>query len=314
MSDINFKHYSVMLKEAVDMLNIREDGIYVDCTSGGGGHSYEIAKRLKGGRLIALDRDRDANEACRHRLAEFSSAVTVVNANYSELPQVLDELGIDKIDGALWDLGVSSYQLDTLERGFSYMEDARLDMRMDTSAPLTAEAVVNTYSHGELARILRDYGEEKFAAKIASEILKAREQAPITTTKQLADLIAAAIPAKARYKEAQHPAKRSFQAIRIEVNGELSAIEPSIREAQARMNKGGRASIITFHSLEDRIVKQTFVSLANSCTCPPDFPICVCGAKPKVKILTKKPLLPSDDEINENPRSRSAKLRGFENL
>ncbi len=303
-----------MLREAVDMLNIREDGIYVDCTSGGGGHSYEIAKRLTTGKLIALDRDKDANAVCRARLAEFGSKVTVVNANYYEIGNVLDELGIEKIDGALWDLGVSSYQLDTPERGFSYMEDARLDMRMDTNSPLTAEDVVNTYSHGNLTRILRDYGEEKFASKIAAAILRQREQAPISTTKQLADIIAAAMPAKARYGEAQHPAKRSFQAIRIEVNGELSAIEPSIREAQSRMNPTGRASVITFHSLEDRIVKQTFQSLANSCTCPPDFPVCVCGAKPKVKILTKKPLLPSSDELNENPRSRSAKLRGFENL
>ncbi|MBQ7714960.1 MAG: 16S rRNA (cytosine(1402)-N(4))-methyltransferase RsmH [Clostridia bacterium] len=312
---MEFKHKSVLLDECMEALDPSRGGVYVDCTAGGGGHSFEIARRLpEGGRLICLDRDDDALEACRKRLSPFGDKCTLVKANFSEIAFALDSLGIDGIDGALWDLGVSSYQLDNAQRGFSYMNDAPLDMRMDRTAPVTAYDVVNGYDERELVRILRDYGEERYASQIAKKIVRRREERKIETTSELSDAICSAIPAAARRKESQHPAKRTFQAIRIEVNGELSAIRPSIEAACARMKTGGRLALITFHSGEDREVKQTLAKLADPCECPRDFPVCVCGKKPQVKILTKKPILPSDEEINENPRSRSAKLRAAEKI
>lgn len=312
---MEFKHVSILFDECMTALSPERGGIYVDCTAGGGGHSYGIASRLpEGSRLICLDRDDDALAACRKRLAEFGDKVTLVKCEFSSIGAALDGLGIEKIDGVMWDLGVSSYQLDEAERGFSYMNDAPLDMRMDRSASLDAAFVVNNYSEGELRRIISTYGEEKFAGKIAAAIVKKRETAKIETTLQLADIIKGAMPAAAKYKEAQHPAKRTFQALRIHVNSELDVIRPSVEEAVKRLNAGGRAAVITFHSLEDRIVKQTMASLAEGCTCPPEFPICVCGNKPKVKVLTKKPTIPSDEEIEFNPRARSAKLRVCEKL
>lgn len=296
-------------------LNPSRGGIYVDCTAGGGGHSLGIAERLPdGSRLICLDRDDDAIKACTKRLEAYADRVTAVKTEFSALGAVLDSLGIDKIDGIMWDLGVSSYQLDEAERGFSYMADAPLDMRMDRSATLDAAYVVNSYSEQELRRIIFAYGEEKFAAKIASAIVKNRSTSPINTTLELSEIIKNAIPAGARRKEAQHPAKRTFQAIRIEVNRELDVIRPAIEEAVRRLNVGGIAAVITFHSLEDRITKQTMADLAKGCTCPPEFPVCVCGNKPKVKLVTKKPIVPSDAEIADNPRARSAKLRVAEKL
>lgn len=296
-------------------LNPSRGGIYVDCTAGGGGHSLGIAERLPdGSRLICLDRDDDAIKACTKRLEAYADRVTVVKTEFSALGAVLDSLGIDKIDGIMWDLGVSSYQLDEAERGFSYMADAPLDMRMDRSATLDSAYVVNSYSEQELRRIIFAYGEEKFAAKIASAIVKNRSTSPINTTLELSEIIKNAIPAGARRKEAQHPAKRTFQAIRIEVNRELDVIRPAIEEAVRRLNVGGIAAVITFHSLEDRITKQTMADLAKGCTCPPEFPVCVCGNKPKVKLVTKKPIVPSDAEIADNPRARSAKLRVAEKL
>ncbi len=307
---MEFKHKSILFDECMEALDPARGGIYVDCTAGGGGHSLGIASRLpEGSRLICLDRDDDAIAACTKRLADYADKVTIVKTEFSSIGAALDSLGIEKIDGVMWDLGVSSYQLDEAERGFSYMNDAPLDMRMDRSATLDAEYVVNNYSEGELRRIITSYGEEKFAHKIASAIVKRRANSPIKTTLELADIIKSAMPAAAKYKEAQHPAKRTFQAIRIEVNRELDVIRPSIEEAVDRLNPDGIAAVITFHSLEDRITKQTMASLAEGCTCPPEFPICVCGNKPKVKVLTKKPIIPSDEEIKENPRARSAKLR-----
>lgn len=312
---MEFKHVSILFEECMTALNPERGGVYVDCTAGGGGHSYGIASRLpEGSRLICLDRDDDALAACKVRLAPFGDKVTLVKCEFSSIGAVLDSLGIDKIDGVMWDLGVSSYQLDEAERGFSYMNDAPLDMRMDRTATLDAAFVVNNYSESELRRIISSYGEEKFAAKIASAIVKKREIKKIETTLELADIIKGAMPAAAKYKEAQHPAKRTFQALRIEVNRELDVIRPSVEEAVRRLNAGGRAAVITFHSLEDRIVKQTMASLAEGCTCPPEFPICVCGNKPKVKLVTKKPIIPTDEEIGENPRARSAKLRVCEKL
>ncbi len=308
-----FSHYSVLLTESIEALNIRPDGIYVDGTAGGGGHSYEIAKRLTTGRLIAIDQDEDAIAAATNRLSEFSDRVTVVRDNFSNLASVCERLGIDKIDGFLIDAGVSSFQLDCAERGFAYSSDAPLDMRMDTRNSLTARDVVNGYSEAELKKILFEYGEEKFSPAIASAIVKARAVSPIETTAQLSELIKGAIPAYAR-EGGHHPAKRSFQAIRIEVNRELDVLEPAIRAAEKLMSRGGRIAVITFHSLEDRIVKQTFASLATGCTCPKDFPICVCKNRPKVKAVNKKPILPSSAELEENPRSRSAKLRAVEKI
>ena len=312
---MDFAHITVLLEEAVDSLLPERGGIFVDCTAGGGGHSEAILKRLpEGSRLISLDRDDRAIERCRERLAPYGDASTVVKTNYSEIGQVLDELGIDKIDGVLWDLGVSSVQLDEGERGFSYSQDAPLDMRMDRSEGPTAADIVNGYSEGELQRVLRDWGEEKFFQRIALAIVKAREVKPIETTVELADIITNAIPQGARKKENQHPAKRSFQAIRIEVNDELNIIEPSIRCAVERLRVGGRAAVITFHSLEDRITKQTFKNLERPCTCPSDFPVCVCGKTPSVKLVTKKPTVPTDEELELNPRARSAKLRVAEKI
>ena len=290
-------------------------GVYVDCTAGGGGHSFEIARRLPdGSRLVSLDRDDEAIDACRARLSVYGGKCVVYKSNFSDIASALDALGIDRIDGALWDLGVSSHQLDDASRGFSYMNDAPLDMRMDKSSPVSACDVVNGYSEDELFRIISDYGEEKFASRIARNIVAERQIKKIETTSELAELIKRSIPAAARHKEAQHPAKRTFQAIRIEVNSELSAIAPSIEAAIDRMNPGGRAAVITFHSGEDRIVKQTFSRLANPCTCPKNFPVCVCGKKPKVKLIGRKPILPSDSELENNPRSRSAKLRVAEKI
>ncbi len=311
---INFSHRSVLLDECIEYLNIKPDGIYVDGTAGGGGHSLEIVKRLtKGGRLIAIDRDDAAIAAATLRLSDYLDRVTFVRNNFSSAAEVCRELGIEKIDGILLDLGVSSYQLDTAERGFSHNNDAPLDMRMDRRGELDAYAVVNTYSFEELKRVIWEYGEERFAPKIASAIVKRREISPIESTGELVDVIKSAIPAAAR-EGGHHPAKRTFQAIRIEVNGELDAIAPAIRNAGSIMTEGGRIVIITFHSLEDRIVKQTYADMASGCTCPKNLPICVCGKKPEVKVLTKKPILPSDSEIEENPRSRSAKLRVCEKL
>lgn len=307
---MNFKHVSVLLHESVEALDIKPDGIYVDCTAGGGGHSYEIASRLgEGGRLIAIDRDGDAIAAATERLAPFKDRVSVVRRNFADVGAVLDELGVEKIDGALLDLGVSSKQLDDSERGFSYMNDAPLDMRMDRSAPLTAEIIVNTYNEAELTGIIRDYGEERFAARIARRIIEAREVSPIKTTLELADIVTGAIPEKNRRSENKHPAKRTFQAIRIETNGELAIISDTLKTIAERLATGGRTAVITFHSLEDRIVKNTFAELCRGCDCPPDFPVCVCGKKPAAEQITRKPIVPSQEELEANPRARSAKLR-----
>lgn len=312
---MDFAHITVLLEEAVDALLPERGGVFVDCTAGGGGHSEAILKRLpEGSRLISLDRDDRAVARCRERLSKYGEASTVVKTNYSDIGSVLDELGIDKIDGVLWDLGVSSVQLDERERGFSYSQDAPLDMRMDRTTGPTCADIVNSYSESELQRVLRDWGEEKFFARIASAIVTARQQKPIETTMELAEIVTCAIPVGARKKENQHPAKRSFQAFRIEVNDELTIIDPSIRCAVERLNKGGRAAVITFHSLEDRITKQTFKNLERPCTCPSDFPVCVCNKKPSVKSVTRKPIVPSDEELEFNPRARSAKLRVAEKI
>ena len=309
MEAIVFSHYSVLLNECIDALNIRDGYTYVDCTTGGGGHSLEIAKRLgKNSRLICFDRDSDAIEAATRRLADYRDKITFVHANFSSLGDVLDQMGIDNLGGVLADLGCSSYQFDTPSRGFSYQHNAPLDMRMDKDAPLDAEKVVNTYSEEALKKILWNYGEEKFAPRIAARIVAERQKAPIKTTEELVSIIRAAIPASAR-EGGHHPAKRTFQAIRIEVNGELDAIEPTVRAAISHLVPGGRCAFISFQSLEDRIVKETYRDALGSCTCPKDFPVCVCGHKPQIEILTKKPILPSAAELAVNPRSRSAKLR-----
>ena len=312
---MEFKHVSVMPGECMEALEPSRGGIYVDCTAGGGGHSYEIAKRLpEGSRLICLDRDDEAVEACSMRLAEYRDKVTVFKTNFSEISSALDTLGIEKIDGAMWDLGVSSRQLDETERGFSYTKEAPLDMRMDRDSGKSAFDVVNAYDEAELKRIIFEYGEERFASNIARAIVSHREKSPIETTTELADIISGAIPGFNKSKEAQHPARRTFQAIRIEVNGELDAIRPSIEAAVERMNPGGRLAVITFHSLEDRIVKETFKDLSKGCICPPEFPVCVCGHKESIRLLSKKPIIPSERELEENPRSRSAKLRTAEKI
>ncbi len=314
MENINFSHYSVMLRECIDSLNIKPCGIYVDATCGGGGHSYEIASRLsEGGRLICIDQDSDALAAAGKRLEPFRDKITFVKNNFSNLESVLETLGIPRIDGLLIDLGVSSYQLDTPERGFSYNSDAPLDMRMDKDSAFSAYEVVNGYSESELRRILFDYGEESFAPKIASAIVAAREQKPIETTFELTNIIKSVMPKKL-LAVGHHPAKKSFQAIRIEVNSELAVIPPIIDSAVEHMNEGGRIAILSFHSLEDRCVKQCFQKNAQGCTCPPDFPVCICGNKPKIKILTKKPMLPSNAELEVNHRSHSAKLRVAEKV
>ena len=310
---IEFSHRSVLLDECMEGLNIRPDGIYVDGTAGGAGHSSEIAKRLEGGMLVAIDQDETAVAVATERLNALGKNTKVVRSNFCELASVCKNLGLESIDGVLLDLGVSSYQLDTAERGFSYSADAPLDMRMDNRCTLSAYDVVNTYSEQDLRRILFDYGEERFAPAIAAAIVRKRENSPIETTAELSDIIKYAIPPAAR-EGGHHPAKRSFQAIRIEVNRELDVIEPAIKGAVELLSPGGRIAIITFHSLEDRIVKQAFASLASGCTCPKDFPICVCGNKPKVKLVSRKPILPSKQELEENPRSRSAKLRIAEKI
>ena len=314
MSSINFSHTSVLLFECIEALNIRDGYTYIDCTAGGGGHSLEIAKRMgKNSRLICFDRDKNAIAAASERLKGFKDQVTFINDNFSSIGKVIKELGIDNLGGVLADLGCSSHQFDTPIRGFSYMHDAPLDMRMDLDAPLSAYEVVNEYSEQRLKKIIFDYGEEKFAPRIASAICKHRELSPIKTTHELTDIIKGAIPAAARV-DGPHPAKRTFQAIRIEVNSELDAIEPLITDAVSALVPGGRIAIISFHSLEDRIVKQTYKALSTGCTCPKDFPICICGNKPKIKDVSKKPILPSKEELDNNPRSRSAKLRVSEKL
>ena len=314
MEEIRFSHVSVLLRECIEALQIKPNGIYVDCTTGGGGHSLEIAKRLTdGGRLIAIDRDEDALRAAGKRLADFADRVTFVHSNYAMLQSVLADLGIPGVDGVLADLGVSSYQLDTAERGFSYMQDAPLDMRMDREQPLRAYDVVNTYSEEELRRILYDFGEEKFARNIAANIVKKRSERPIETTLELAELVKASMPKTAR-EGGHHPAKRTFQAIRIEVNSELSSIPPALDAAVHALNPGGRIAVITFHSLEDRLVKQKFAALSSGCTCPREFPVCVCGKKPVVRVITKKPVTAGEDDLEVNPRSRSAKLRVAEKI
>ncbi len=308
---MEFKHVSVLLNECLDALNIKDDGIYVDCTLGGAGHSSHILQRLsKEGLLIGIDQDTDALKAAGERLKEYENKKLVHN-NFHNIDSILEELDIPKVDGILMDLGVSSYQLDEGERGFSYMKDAPLDMRMNRDREFSAYDVVNSYSMEDLWRIIRDYGEEKFAKRIAEFIVNRREEKPIETTLELVDIIKAAIPAKAR-REGPHPAKRTFQAIRIEVNGELEILNKAIEDGVNRLNKGGRMAIITFHSLEDRIVKLKFRELANPCTCPKEFPICVCGKKPLVKLISRKAIEPSKEEVEENPRSRSAKLRVIE--
>lgn len=311
---MEFQHKSVLLQECIDALNIRPDGIYLDGTFGGAGHSSQIARRLtEGGRLIGVDRDRTALAAAKERLAPYADRVTLVHSNFAEIDAILDSLGIPAVDGMLFDLGVSSPQLDDASRGFSYMADAPLDMRMDKDDALTAGAVVNTWPQGELRRILYDYGEERYAPQIAAAICRAREKAPVETTLELVDIIRSAMPAQA-LREKQHPAKRSFQAIRIAVNDELGAVSRMMQAAVGRLNPGGRLAVITFHSLEDRIVKSEMQQAARGCTCPPEFPVCVCGKKPLVKLVTRKPIVSGPAELEENPRARSAKLRVAEKL
>lgn len=307
-----FKHQSVLLNETIENLNIKPDGIYVDGTLGGGGHAYEIAKRLgSGGRLIGIDQDADAILAAAKRLEAFSDRVTIVRNNYCNMAQVLDELGIQGVDGVVLDLGVSSYQLDTAERGFTYKTDAPLDMRMDQRQQRTARDIVNEYSEFDLYRIIRDYGEDKFAKNIAKHIVAARQIKPIETTLELGEVIKAAIPMKFR-AVGGHPAKKTFQAIRIELNHELDVLTDSIDTMIDRLNENGRICIITFHSLEDRIVKTRFKNNENPCICPPEFPVCVCGKKSKGKVITRKPIIPSEAELTENKRAKSSKLRVFE--
>ena len=309
---MEFKHKSVLLYETVDQLNIKPDGIYVDGTLGGGGHSYEIASRLSDkGRLIGIDQDEDAIKAASERLKPFMDRVTIVRNNYCNMDKVLDELSIDKVDGIMLDLGVSSYQLDTAERGFTYNVDAKLDMRMDQRQEVTARDIVNDYSEYDLYRIIRDYGEDRFAKNIAKHIVAARQKKPIETTFELNEIIKAAIPMKVR-ATGGHPSKRTYQAIRIELNRELEVLEKSIDMMIDRLNKDGRLCIITFHSLEDRIVKVRYKNNENPCTCPPSFPTCVCGKKSKGKVITRKPIIPSEEELEENSRSKSSKLRVFE--
>ncbi|MBD5081312.1 MAG: 16S rRNA (cytosine(1402)-N(4))-methyltransferase RsmH [Ruminococcaceae bacterium] len=306
---MEFSHKSVLLKETIEGLNIRPDGIYVDCTTGGGGHSFEIAKRLKNGRLICFDQDREAITAAKERLKDFSP--DFVNRNYSELKNSLSELEIFSVDGIMMDLGVSSYQLDNRQRGFSYHDDAPLDMRMSGEGE-SARDVVNEYEPKELIRVLQLYGEEKFAPSIVKGIVKAREQVPIETTSQLAEIIKSNVPAKVRKEK--NPCRKTFQAIRIEVNRELEVLEIGLKDGFDLLNKGGRMAVITFHSLEDRIVKNAFREYCTGCICPPDFPVCVCGRKPRGELVNKKPITASEEELAENPRSRSAKLRIIEKL
>ncbi len=313
MREDNFSHKPVMLDECIDALAIRPDGIYIDGTAGGGGHSRGIAQRLTTGRLIAIDQDGDAIAAAGKNLSEFGERVRLVRDNFCNIAAICAALDIAGIDGLLLDLGVSSYQLDTPERGFSYSQPAPLDMRMDARNPLDAATVLNEYPESELKRILYEYGEERFAPRIAAAIARARKIKKIENTSELSEIIMSVIPAALR-ERGHHPAKRSFQAIRIEVNRELDVIAPAITEATALLKPGGRIAVITFHSLEDRIVKKTFASLASGCNCPRDFPICICGREPEIKLITNKPILPSAKEQEINPRSRSAKLRAAQKL
>ena len=309
---LEFVHKSVLLNETVDSLNIKPNGIYIDGTLGGGGHAYEVCKRLgEHGRFIGIDQDAEAIEAAGLRLAEFGDKVTIVRSNYVDIDNILKSLNISKVNGIMLDLGVSSHQLDTVERGFSYKENAPLDMRMDVRNPMTAEDIVNNYSEMELYRVIRDYGEDKFAKNIAKHIVNARKEKEIETTYELNDIIKAAIPMKMRVNGG-HPAKKTFQAIRIELNKELEVLNNSIDKMIDLLDDGGRLSIITFHSLEDRIVKTRFRNNENPCICPPDFPVCVCGKKSKGKVITRKPIVPSEQEIVENKRAKSSKLRVFE--
>lgn len=310
---MEYTHKPVLLNQCLEGLNIRPGGIYVDGTLGRAGHSLEIAKRLAAGRLIAIDRDQAALDAAPARLEGLMDRVTLVRGNFGDLTNILAALGVDGVDGMLFDLGVSSPQLDDGSRGFSYLQDAPLDMRMDQSAPLTAREVVNGWSQEELKRILWQYGEERYSGPIAAAVVRAREQAPIETTGQLAELIRSAMPAKAR-REKQHPAKRSFQAIRIAVNDELGEVERLLDSALDALKPGGRLAVISFHSLEDRLVKTAYGEWARGCTCPPDFPVCVCGKSPKVKLIGKRPIVADEKELEENPRARSAKLRIAEKL
>ena len=305
---MEYTHKYVLLHECIDALNIKPDRVYVDGTLGRAGHSIEIAQRLTTGRLICIDRDMAAIDAAKIRLAPYLDRVTLVHSNFAELGDVLREAGVAGADGMLFDLGVSSPQLDDASRGFSYMQDAPLDMRMDLEAPLTAYEIVNTWTGDELRRILYEYGEERYAPAIARAIVHSRETKPVETTLELVDIIKGAMPTAA-LREKQHPAKRSFQAIRIAVNGELDALAPMMHSAVEALNPGGRLAVITFHSLEDRIIKHSLQDMARGCTCPPNFPVCVCGKKPKVKLVTRKPIISGEAELEENPRARSAKLR-----
>ncbi len=311
MSEIDFHHVSVLLNESIDGLNIKPDGIYVDGTAGGAGHSSEIAKRLTTGRLIALDKDPDAVAIATERLSPYPCA-TVVHSDFADIPAVLDRLGIDKVDGVLLDLGVSSHQLDDAERGFSYHYEAPLDMRMSQEG-LSAYDLVNKASGAELAKILYDYGEEKFTPRIVNAIVEAREQKPIETTTELAEIVRNAVPAAAR-RDGGHPARKTFQALRIAVNGELDRLSEALDRAFERLAPGGRFAIITFHSLEDRMVKKAFADYTKGCICPPEFPVCVCGRKPKGQLVNRKPIEPTEEELEINHRSRSAKLRVIEKL
>ncbi len=311
---MEFKHYSVLLKETIENLLVKPEGTYVDGTLGGAGHAFEVCKLLgEKGRFIGIDQDEDAIRASSKRLSEFGQRVTIVRSNYSQMPNVLKELGINQVDGIVLDLGVSSYQLDTVERGFSYRENAPLDMRMDNRKETTAKDIVNGYSEMELYRIIRDYGEDKFAKNIAKHIVRMRQEKPIETTYELTEAIKAAIPAKIRMASG-HPAKKTFQAIRIELNEELDVLKNTLRDMVELLAPGGRICIITFHSLEDRIVKKCFKDLENPCICPPSFPICVCNRKPLGKVISRKPILPSEEELTNNSRSKSAKLRVFERI
>ena len=305
---MEFTHKPVLLNECIEALHIRPDGVYVDGTLGRAGHSREIAQRLTTGRLICIDRDQAAIDAAKERLAPWMDRVTLVHSNFSALGDVLRQAGVTGADGMLFDLGVSSPQLDDASRGFSYMQDAPLDMRMDVSAPLSAWNVVNEWPYEDLRRILFEYGEERYAPAIAKAIVRVREERPVETTLELVDIIKSAMP-PAALREKQHPAKRSFQAIRIAVNGELDALPPMLKSAVDGLNPGGRLAVITFHSLEDRIIKRSFQEQAKGCTCPPDFPVCVCGNRPKLKLITRKPVVSGEKELAENPRARSAKLR-----
>ena len=311
---MEFSHVSVLLKETVEQLNIRPDGIYVDGTLGGGGHAYEVLRRLSPkGRLIGIDQDADAIKAAGERLLEFGSRVTIVRSNYCNMRLELQKLGIDRVDGILLDLGVSSFQLDSAERGFTYREDAPLDMRMDRRQAKTARDIVNEYSEQELFRVIRDYGEDKFAKNIAKHIAAARAIKPIETTGELVEINRRAIPAKVRMNGG-HPAKKTFQAIRIELNGELEVLKNSLDDMIDLLKPGGRICVITFHSLEDRMVKTIFKTNENPCTCPSHFPVCVCGNKPKGRLAVKKPIVPGEEELTKNKRSKSSKLRVFERI